>query len=148
LDNVCINPKTLKIKIIDFGFANLCQNEDEITKIEASKGSPLFSAPEKFQLKKIDGRKSDVWSIGVMLYKFISSDFPFGKFATNWSDLIKSIRHEKLRYLDSHSHLLNDLLFQMLNKKPHKRPYAVYCLEHPWFRKIEILKKKKNSNCI
>ena len=64
LENICINPDTLEIKIIDFGYATISKNEKEILSIKTCKGTPFYSSPEKFKRKKMDGRKSDIWSLG------------------------------------------------------------------------------------
>ena len=47
LENVCINPKTLETKLIDFGFASIFDNEEKIENMNSNKGTPFFSAPVK-----------------------------------------------------------------------------------------------------
>ena len=45
LENVCINPNTKKIKIVDFGFATISDSEMDIKAIDVYKGSPIYSPP-------------------------------------------------------------------------------------------------------
>ena len=145
LENVCINPKTKQIKIIDFGFANHCESEAQMRKIENHKGTPAYCAPEKFGLEKFDGRKADIFSIGVLFYKIISAEFPFGKYSSNLIQLIESICYEKPESLCC-SRTLNDLIFKMIKKVPNERPFAITCLQHPWLSESDNNKPKKKGS--
>ena len=95
-----------------------------------------------------DGRKSDVWSVGVMLYKMISSRYPFGSDSTDLFDLIDAICFDELAYLDDSSLSINHLIKNLLEKKPEKRMFAIYCLQHPWFTRTNLSKAKRNSSFI
>ena len=56
-----------KIKIADFGFSRIMQNIDENTKITQI-GTPLYMSPELINDQECSGGKSDVWSLGIILY--------------------------------------------------------------------------------
>mmetsp|Transcript_17308 Transcript_17308/g.20065 ORF Transcript_17308/g.20065 Transcript_17308/m.20065 type:complete len:89 (+) Transcript_17308:500-766(+) len=43
LDNIMINPETLKIKLIDFGFATKCLDQE---RLKGKIGTPYYVAPE------------------------------------------------------------------------------------------------------
>ena len=45
LENVIINPNNLKIKLIDFGFSIISQNESEIKSLQEARGTPHYVAP-------------------------------------------------------------------------------------------------------
>ena len=45
MNNICIHPRTLEIKVIDFGFAAISQSEEDIKKMKGKKGTPISSAP-------------------------------------------------------------------------------------------------------
>jgi serine/threonine-protein kinase len=66
------------IKILDFGVAKAPQDGDiKLTGTSNVVGSPGFMSPEQFRSSKtVDGR-TDVWSLGVILYKLVSSRLPF-----------------------------------------------------------------------
>ena len=67
------NSVTPKVKIGDFGLACKLEKDECIRKMAGTIG---FMAPEVIQDELADF-KSDVWSLGVILYALISSGVPF-----------------------------------------------------------------------
>ena len=61
-----------EIKLIDFGFA---QDMTYKKLIKSISGTPYFIAPEVLNSKV--NQKSDIWSVGVIMYIMISSKIPF-----------------------------------------------------------------------
>ncbi|CAD8155245.1 unnamed protein product [Paramecium octaurelia] len=60
-----------QVKLIDFGLASenqLCQDYC---------GTPAYMAPEIFQKKPYDGKKADIWALGVLLYQILCGKVPF-----------------------------------------------------------------------
>ena len=55
-----------QIRLIDFGLAAVAKKRT-LTEIA---GTPYYMAPEVF--KHLYGRKSDIWSLGVLLYILLS----------------------------------------------------------------------------
>ncbi len=63
------------VKIADFGVARL--KSSDLTTEGACIGSPAFMSPEQILGEAVDGR-SDLFSIGVLLYEMLSGVKPFG----------------------------------------------------------------------
>ncbi|MCO6510158.1 MAG: SUMF1/EgtB/PvdO family nonheme iron enzyme [Aridibacter famidurans] len=68
------------VKILDFGLAKIKSGELLGSFIQAQTtglmGSPYYMAPEQWSDDDLDAR-SDIYSIGVMLYQMIAGDVPF-----------------------------------------------------------------------
>ena len=62
----------------DFGLAS-----NNVTVIGKPIGTPSYLAPEMFTGSQCDGRKVDVWAIGVLFFLMLTSNFPFAKEGPN-----------------------------------------------------------------
>jgi serine/threonine protein kinase len=67
------------VKILDFGIANLQDQEEKATALTGTSdiiGSVLYMAPEQVEGKPIDAR-TDIYSLGVMMYEILTGQVPF-----------------------------------------------------------------------
>jgi CHASE2 domain-containing sensor protein len=62
------------VKVMDFGIARLATSS--MTKSNVALGTPHYISPEQLEGKPVD-KRSDVFSLGVVIYEFLTGDRPF-----------------------------------------------------------------------
>lgn len=94
LENILI--KNLEIKIIDFDLSILCDNPEGIISKNLF-GTCNYIAPESYDLY-IYSKKSDIWTIGIILYYLITNKFPVNNINTRNSDNFG--RYNQYKHID------------------------------------------------
>ncbi|WP_298930548.1 CHASE2 domain-containing serine/threonine-protein kinase [uncultured Ramlibacter sp.] len=72
--NIMYEDASDTVKVTDFGIARITDSSK--TKTGLVLGTPSFMSPEQIAGKKVDGR-SDLYSLGVMLFQMLSGVLPF-----------------------------------------------------------------------
>jgi BR serine/threonine kinase len=103
------------IKIADFGFARWLRH----SRADTSCGSPHYAAPEIVKGEQYDGRKSDIWSCGVILYTMLSGSLPFDD--TSIRALLQKVKVGQYRMPTGFPADIRALIAQMLEVDPSKR---------------------------
>ena len=72
--NILVSPEG-RPTIMDFGLARLTE-ASRLTKVDTAMGTVAYMSPEQAQGMEVDHR-SDVWSLGCVLYEMVSGQRPF-----------------------------------------------------------------------
>ena len=145
-ENVLIG-NDFNIKLIDFGFSVKIMNNDNI--INSNLGTDIYCAPEirKAHIQGYDGIKSDIFSLGVLLFVIRAGKFPFN--VSGYVDkryrLIMTKNYElywKGFEKDNFSEEFKDLINHLVCYDPAERFTIDEILEHPW-----IVKNTNYSQC-
>ena len=134
LENLIIFQKSGRnvLKLTDFGFSEeLPQGKDSLKTL----GSLHYLAPEVFQ-KKPHNDKSDVFSLGVVLFCCLTGEYPFdGDDDYEYSNnlMLKEPNIPLLENLSISTPCIH-VIQSMLTKNPKQRPSIHQCLSMEWFK--------------
>jgi len=133
-ENILINEKN-DIKLIDFGLGKIF-SKGELLKTQC--GSPFYASPEMINGNKYNGIKSDIWSLGVILYLMLFEELPF--MDAEVKRLYKKILEGKYEIPEDKitdvSKEAIDLVKKILEVNPKKRIKISGIKNHPWFTQI------------
>lgn len=139
------------IKVIDFGLAKACECAKTTTD-DAISGTLAYMSPELIT-KQPFGSPTDLWSAGVVCYKLLTNELPFG--APEVSEIqqyINKLFKEEPDYEDGpmskRSDLAVDFVQQLLIKNPFQRITASQALEHPWLEKYAPVSRDLGSGVV
>ena len=140
-------------KLIDFGFSQKIREKNNYI-INSTSGSDIYSPPEirKAFNQGYDGIKSDIFSLGVMLFVLKLAKFPFN--LSGYSDkryrLIMSKKYDEYWNgfkNDKVSDEFKDLMNHLICYDPSERLDIKEILEHPWIKNnVYNIEKNKNVN--
>jgi serine/threonine protein kinase len=114
-----------QVKVLDFGIAKV-MSEASVSPVSSALGTPHYASPEQLQVGgHLDGR-SDIYSLGIMLFQMLTGTIPFN--ASSVPELIRlhltaappSIR----QYLPAAPPEIEQLINRMLAKAPGERPQS------------------------
>ncbi len=126
------------LKISDFGLSKIFTNQTDLTMTLC--GSPHYIAPEILKFKQAS-IKSDLWSVGVVLYQLLFGKLPYQN-CHNILELTKAMEHSINIPNEGVSIECLDLLSNLLKKDVNHRISWDDFFNHEWFDEVPIY----NSN--
>jgi serine/threonine-protein kinase len=119
--NVLIDHKG-EVKVMDFGIARMAEAKEGMTQAGLIVGTPHYMSPEQVQGKQLDPR-SDVYSIGILLYEMLAGEKPFA--APSLTAILTAHITEKPKPLieirPDVGRQINDIIMRCLVKDPNDR---------------------------
>ena len=109
--NIMYESESDIVKITDFGIARITDSSK--TKTGMVLGTPAYMSPEQLAGKKVDGR-SDLFSLGVMLYQMLSGSLPFK--AESMASLMFKITNEEAADPRTHRADIPEAIAIIINK--------------------------------
>ncbi|KAI3396323.1 hypothetical protein diail_12289 [Diaporthe ilicicola] len=124
-----------EVKIIDFGMAALHQNDK---KLRTSCGSPHYAAPELLKAKSYRGDKTDVWSMGVILFAMLAQRLPFDD--PHLPTMLSLSKRALYTMPEDFSPDARNLIRRILVTEPDKRISIREMWDHPLIKKYDKLR--------
>lgn len=125
------------IKVTDFGIARFCKNETR-TMTEKAIGSVHYISPEQAR-GEVTNEKSDIYSVGVMLYEMLTGILPFdADNAVSVAIMQMQSEPKKLREIDPD---IPEGLEEITLKAMKKDPVCRYASASEMLEAIEIFRK-------
>lgn len=121
-ENILINSE-LEIKIVDYGLSKLI-DFSTLTQTGSSIGTPYYMSPEQFKDSKNVDERSDVFSLGVILYQMATNTLPFED--TTYPALMYKIISSPLPSPKTRNNQVSEHLEQVLYKATQKQNYNRY----------------------
>ena len=109
--NIMYEAESNSIKVTDFGIARITDSSK--TKTGMILGTPSYMSPEQLAGTRVDGR-SDLFSLGVMLYQMLSGQLPFS--GDSMATLMFKIANEPHRDVREINATLPECLALIINK--------------------------------
>jgi eukaryotic-like serine/threonine-protein kinase len=83
---------SMLLKILDFGISKEDVPVEALTSTQTVMGTPIYMAPEQMKSGRRADARSDIWSMGVVMYQLIQGDLPFS--GETYADLVLKVGTE------------------------------------------------------
>ncbi|XP_074186006.1 serine/threonine-protein kinase Nek5 isoform X2 [Rhinolophus sinicus] len=149
--NIFLSKNGMVAKLGDFGIAKVLNNSMELAR--TCVGTPYYLSPEICQNKPYNN-KTDIWSLGCVLYELCTLKHPFE--GNNLHQLVLKIcQAHFVPVSPSFSHDLQSLISQLFQVSPRDRPSINSILKRPFLENFiakyltpEVIQEEFNHNLV
>jgi len=111
---------SMLLKILDFGISKTQAGVSELTGTQAVLGTPAYMAPEQMKSGRDADARSDIWSIGVVMYQLLTGRLPFN--GESYASLVLQVNSDPPAPLMMPLPPgLSEVILRCLEKDPKKR---------------------------
>ncbi|HWO25241.1 MAG TPA: serine/threonine-protein kinase [Kofleriaceae bacterium] len=108
------------IKVLDFGIARaLIGNDLKLTQTQSLLGTPAYMSPEQMRSARLVDARSDIWSLGTVLYELIEGRRPFE--AESFSEMCVKVAVDQPMPMKNAPPALQQVVLRCLSKTPEQR---------------------------
>jgi len=119
------------VKISDFGLSRFVGFGGMV---DTPCGSPCYASPECISGKSYDGRKSDVWSVGVITFAMLTGQLPWTK--RNQSQLFEQIKKGDYLCPSYLTEQCKSFISGLMCVDCNRRMTISQALQHPWLQEV------------
>lgn len=117
------------LKVLDFGISKMPVADSNLTATQTVMGTPAYMSPEQMKSTRDVDPRSDIWSLGIVLYELLQGAPPFG--GETFSSMILRVVTEPLpRLTVALPPGLDAIIYRCLEKEPAQRFQTVAELAH------------------
>jgi serine/threonine protein kinase len=147
LENIVIDPATMKVTLIDFGLCKFAGTSSDY-RCRAWCGSPDYAAPEIIVQEPFDPFRADVFSLGVTLYTLLFGQIPFN-YENRVKRLVKEHKNPKIIFPKNSkvSSVGREVTKKMLKIRAGDRPSIEEIKSHEWLRVYPRTKESPQLGC-
>jgi len=130
------------VKILDFGIAKLTKTDESQT--NAFVGTIEYCSPEQMEGDREIDRRSDIYSLGVVLYEMLAKQLPYQPNSFTYANWYKAHHEFQPKPFDPKLNIpeeIQQLILKCLAKKPSDRPQRVNDI----LQVIESMQKKSSQ---
>ena len=117
--NILLDLENDNIKLADFGLAFRGSKGADSILGTVSGGTPPYMSPQQILGEKVDYR-TDIFALGVTLYKFLSGKTPAG--TTDTTEMVKAVLEDRLVPLEECNPDLSEPVYKLVRKAMAYRP--------------------------
>ena len=115
---------TMLLKILDFGISKTPVGLTDLTGTQTVLGTPTYMAPEQMKTSKTADPRSDIWSMGVVMYQLITGRPPFS--GESYAELVLKVNSDPpAPIMVPLPPGLGEVIMRCLEKDPLQRPQNV-----------------------